>query len=65
MALILSWSIAVARSVGTRELKMNYREIDRALADIFDYSNFKADYGKLMELYLRSMHKRELPRAMN
>ena len=47
------------------ELKMNYREIDRALADIFDYSNFKADYGKLMELYLRSMHKRELPRAMN
>ena len=29
-------------------------------ADIFDYSNFKADYGKLMELYLRSMHKREL-----
>jgi NAD+ synthase len=47
------------------ELKMNYREIDRALADIFDYSNFKADYVKLMELYLRSMHKRELPRAMN
>ena len=47
------------------ELKMNYREIDRALSDIFDYSNFKADYGKLMELYLRSMHKRELPRAMN
>ncbi len=47
------------------ELKMNYREIDRALADIFDYSNFKADYGKLMELYLKSMHKRELPRAMN
>ena len=47
------------------ELKMNYIEIDRALADIFDYSNFKADYGKLMELYLRSMHKRELPRAMN
>ena len=24
------------------ELKMNYIEIDRALADIFDYSNFKA-----------------------
>ena len=47
------------------ELKMNYIEIDRALSDIFDYSNFKADYGKLMELYLRSMHKRELPRAMN
>ena len=47
------------------ELKMNYREIDRALSDIFDYSNFKADYGKLMELYLKSMHKRELPRAMN
>ena len=47
------------------ELKMNYIEIDRALSDTFDYSNFKADYGKLMELYLRSMHKRELPRAMN
>jgi NAD+ synthase len=47
------------------ELKMNYIEIDRALSDIFDYSNFKADYGKLMELYLKSMHKRELPRAMN
>jgi len=47
------------------ELNMNYREIDKTLANIFDYNKFNGEYEKLIELYLKSMHKRELPKAMN
>ena len=47
------------------ELKMDYPEIDRILSDIFDNHTLNGKYEKLMELYLKSMHKRELPKAMN
>ncbi len=47
------------------ELKMNYSEIDKILSDMFDHNKLDGKYEKLMELYLKSMHKRELPKAMN
>ncbi|WP_337861108.1 NAD+ synthase [Ferroplasma sp.] len=47
------------------ELKMSYKEIDNALSDLFDKNIINNNYEKLMELYLKSMHKRELPRSMN
>jgi NAD+ synthase len=47
------------------ELNMDYREIDRILSDIFDNNVFSGNYEKLMNLYLKSMHKRELPKSMS
>jgi NAD+ synthase len=47
------------------ELKMDYKEIDAALVNIFDKNILNENYNKLLELYIKSMHKRELPRAMN
>ena len=44
---------------------MDYHEIDMILSDIFDNHTLNGKYEKLMELYLKSMHKRELPKAMN
>ena len=47
------------------ELNMTYDEIDQVLKDVFDLHILRGNYEKLVEIYLKSMHKREMPRAMN
>ena len=47
------------------ELNMTYNEIDRVLKDVFDLHILRGNYEKLVEIYLRSMHKREMPKAMS
>ena len=47
------------------ELNMTYDEIDQVLKDVFDLHILRGNYEKLVETYLKSMHKREMPRAMN
>ena len=47
------------------ELNMTYDEIDQVLKDVFDLHILRGNYEKLVEIYLRSMHKREMPKAMN
>lgn len=47
------------------ELNMTYDEIDRILKDVFDLHILRGNYEKLVEIYLRSMHKREMPKAMS
>ncbi len=47
------------------ELNMTYDEIDQILRDVFDLHILRGNYEKLVEIYLKSMHKREMPRAMN
>ena len=47
------------------ELNMTYDEIDQVLRDVFDLHILRGNYEKLVEIYLKSMHKREMPKAMN
>ncbi|MEM0140241.1 MAG: NAD+ synthase [Ferroplasma sp.] len=46
------------------ELKMGYDEIDRALISIFDGHKVDSKYSSLIEIYVKSMHKRELPHSL-
>ena len=47
------------------ELNMSYEEIDSILKDVFDLHILRGNYEKLVEIYLKSMHKREMPKSMS
>ena len=47
------------------ELNMSYEEIDGILKDVFDLHILRGNYEKLVEIYLKSMHKREMPKSMS
>ena len=47
------------------ELNMSYDQIDNVLKDVFDLHILRGNYEKLVEIYLKSMHKREMPKSMS
>ncbi len=46
------------------EFNMIYDKLDSILKDIFDNNIIKNGYDKVIETYIKSMHKREMPRSI-
>ncbi len=46
------------------EFKMTYNELDSILKDIFDKNIINNGYEKVIETYIKSMHKREMPKSL-
>ena len=46
------------------EFKMTYDELDSILKNVFDKNIINNGYEKVIETYIKSMHKREMPKSM-